>query len=179
MKSASGACRRVASSTFSVPTALTSKSTAAPAPPSRATAARRCGRRARSPAVAPEEPQDRVAVADVDVLVTYLVPSACSTRVRFHRVEPSGPKKALRMSLSMPTTSWPSSPKNTAASEPMRPLEPVITATVIGAPLGSRWLQSREFPACLRNTKSRRHRRAAENGAAQALVCSKTWSPRS
>src|SRR5215468_10255676 len=57
--------------------------------------------------------------------------TSTSRRCRLQRVLASSPKNWRRMSLSMPTTLSPFPAKNRAASAPMRPAEPVITATAI------------------------------------------------
>src|SRR6516165_896633 len=57
--------------------------------------------------------------------------SSASNRCRLQIVLAASPKNSRRMSLSMPTTSSPLAAKNRAASAPIRPAEPVITATAI------------------------------------------------
>src|SRR5688572_16173085 len=60
----------------------------------------------------------------------YCEPSSRISRCLLHSVEPSGPKKYRRISLSMPTTCMPSRAKCRAASDPIRPAEPVTSATL-------------------------------------------------
>src|SRR5215208_5798922 len=60
----------------------------------------------------------------------YAPPSSLSTRERFQWVDASGPKNVRRISLSMPTTSYPRAPKWHAASDPIRPPDPVMIATL-------------------------------------------------
>ena len=47
---------------------------------------------------------------------------------RFVVVSPFAPKKLARMLLSMPVIRQPRAPRNSTASEPMRPHEPVTMA---------------------------------------------------
>src|SRR4051812_12161775 len=62
----------------------------------------------------------------------YLFPSRFSSLARLADVDASSPKNFRRMSLSIPTTSRPlDSAKNTAASDPIRPADPVTMATLI------------------------------------------------
>src|SRR5262245_56342768 len=63
----------------------------------------------------------------------YRDPRASSRALRLHAVEAAGPKKLARRSLSMPTTSRPCRAKKRAASDPMRPADPVTMAIGMAA----------------------------------------------
>ena len=56
-------------------------------------------------------------------------PRSLVSRSTFQAVDASAPKNSCRMSLSMPTTSRPSPAKCRTASEPIRPADPVTSAT--------------------------------------------------
>ena len=120
---------RVASSRFSVPLALTREvGLRVATPPSRATAARRCGRpSSRSRADALEQPQDAVGVADVELGSRRNCRRAASTQPlgRARRSRRRARRSAARMSFSIPITSKPARAKCATASEPISPPDPV------------------------------------------------------
>src|SRR5215475_5003106 len=128
---ASMQCSRTFCSTLSVPTALTSKSVYG------SRTAQSCdGCAAVCTTTAMSLPYFRKMPASASrsrmsmSWWEYASGSSVVSRSTFHAVDASEPKNCARMSLSMPTTSRPSPAKCRTASEPIRPAEPVTTATL-------------------------------------------------
>ncbi len=123
---ASGLYRRQLSRRFIVPTALTSKSS------NGRRAARSwlgCAAQWMTRSNGPSSRKVRASAARSRMSTSYerkrLV--VRRRRSRFQRVLPSGPKKSARMSLSIPTTAPARGSKWRTSSEPMSPLDPVMS----------------------------------------------------